>query len=144
MKRIIGFFAAVVLVAALSSFITMRWTESRQAARHVDAHEWLHSELKITTEQHKALEPIEEKFAARNRVLREQMRAANHALALAIKKGRPDSPEIAAAIGQVHLRMGELQQASIEHIFDMRRVLTPEQGERLLELTQKGLDSPPP
>jgi nickel and cobalt resistance protein CnrR len=142
MKTILGFFVAVVMVAALSSYCTFRWIESRHATAH-DPHEWLHSELKITPAQHTALEPIETKFAEQNRIHRERMRAANHELALAIRKGRPDSPEISVAVGKIHLHMGELQKASIDHIFEMRSVLTPEQGEKLLQLAEKGLDVSP-
>jgi Spy/CpxP family protein refolding chaperone len=142
MKTLIGFFVAVVAVAALSSFCTLYWMESRRAAK-IDSHEWLHTELKITPAQHAALKPIEEKFAGQNKILRERMRAANHELALAIRKGQPDSPEIAAAVGKIHLHMGELQNASIAHIFEMRRVLTPEQGDKLLQLAEQGLDVSP-
>ena len=142
MKHLAVFFVAVIAVAALSSFLTMRWVEARHAAP-VDPHEWLHSELKISPEQHRALEPIETKFAARNQKLREQMRAANHELAVALGKGQPDSPEIAAAIGKIHLHMGELQNASIDHLFEMRAKLTPEQGATLLRLAQQALDSSP-
>ena len=142
MKTLIGFFVAVVAVAALSSFCTLHWMESRRTAK-VDPHEWLHTELKITPAQHQALEPIEEKFASQNRILRERMRAANHELALAIRQGRPDSPAISAAVGKIHLHMGGLQNASIAHIFEMRRVLTPEQGDKLLQLAEQGLDVAP-
>jgi len=142
MKSIAGFFVAVIAVAALSSFCTMHWMEARHAAT-VDPHEWLHSELKITPEQHEALAPLETKFAERNRVLKEQMRAANHDLAVAIGKGEANSPEISAAIGKIHLHMGELQNASIDHIFEMRAKLTPEQGATLLRLAQQALDDSP-
>ena len=142
MKRIAGFFFAVVAVAALSSFLTIRWVEARHAAIH-DPHEWLHSELKISPEQQQALESIETKFAEKNRKLREEMRAANHALAIAIAKGQPDSPEISTAIGKIHLRMGELQNASIDHLFEMRAHLTPEQGATLLRMAQQALDDAP-
>lgn len=142
MKRAAAFFIAVIAVAALSSFFTMRWVEARHAA-NVDPHLWLHSELKITPEQHAALAPMEAQFAERNRVLREQMRAANHELAIAIGKGHAKSPEIAAAIGKIHLRMGELQNASVDHIFEMREKLTPEQGATLLRLAQQALDDAP-
>ena len=142
MKRIAGFFIAVVAVAALSSFLTVRWVEARHAAIR-DPHEWLHSELKISDEQHRALEPIELRFAERNRKLREQMRAANHELAVAIGKGQPGSPEISAAIGKIHLRIGELQNASIDHIFEMRAHLTPTQDAALLRLAQQALDDSP-
>ena len=142
MKTIMGFFVAVVAVAVLSSFCTLRWMESRHAAAS-DPHEWLHSELKITSAQHQALEPIEKKFAEQNRVLRERMRAANHELAVAIRKGRPESPEISAAVRQIHVHMSELQKASIDHIFEMRSVLTPEQGDKLLQLAEQGLNVSP-
>ncbi|MBL9188386.1 MAG: periplasmic heavy metal sensor [Opitutaceae bacterium] len=142
MKTLMGFFVAVVAVAALSSLCTLQWVESRRSQK-MDPHEWLHKELRITPAQHQALEPIEEKFASQNRSLRERMREANHQLALAIRKGQPDSPEIAAAIGKIHLHMGELQNASIAHIFEMRRVLTPEQGDKLLQLAEQGLDVVP-
>ena len=142
MKRFTSFFVAVMVVAALSSYLTMRWMEARHASA-VDPHEWLHSELKISPEQHQALEPLETKFAARNRILREQMRAANHELAVAIGKGKVNSPEISAAIGKIHLHMGELQNASIDHIFEMRAKLTPEQGATLLRLAQQALDDSP-
>lgn len=142
MKTIVGLFLAVVAVAALSSFCTLHWMESRRA-RAVDPHEWLHSELKITPAQHAALEPIEARFAEQNRALRERLRAANHELGVAIRKGRPDSPEIAAAAAKVHAHMGEMQKASIAHLFEMRSVLTPEQGDKLLQLAEKGLDVAP-
>jgi len=143
MKPILGFFVAVVAVAVLSSFCTLRWAAARPTAFSADAHEWLHAELDLTPEQRRALEPIEAAFAERERQLTAQMRAANHELATAIGKGQPGSPEIAAAVGKIHLRMGELQKASIEHVFAMRAVLTPEQGAKLLELAQRALNQAP-
>lgn len=144
MKRILGFFAAVVAVAALSSFCTLHWMGGQPSAMaSADAHEWLHKELQVTPEQHKALEPIEARFAAKERTLHDEMRAANRELAAAIAKGKADSPEVAAAVDKVHRYMGELQMASIEHFFEMRTVLTPAQGDRLLQLAQKALEESP-
>ena len=125
MKSVAGLFIAVIAVAA------------------IDSHEWLHSELKISPEQHAALAPIEAGFAEKNRRPREQLRAANHELALALGKGGPDSPELAAAIGKVHRHMGQSQNASIDHLFEMRAKLTPEQSETLLRLAQRALDGSP-
>lgn len=143
MKIILGFFAAVVAVAALSSFCTWRWVAGRHPVASVDSHDWLHKELRISSEQHKALEPIEVRYAERERVLRERMRQANRDLAAAIGKSKGTSPEVAAAVEKVHQHMGELQKASLEHLFEMRTVLTPEQGDRLLELARKGLEEAP-
>lgn len=143
MKIILGFFAAVVVVAALSSFCTSRWIAGHSPVASSDAHEWLHKELRVTAAQHKALEPIEARYAERERVLRERMHEANRQLAAAIAKSKGYSPEVAVAVEKVHQHMGELQKASLEHLFEMRTVLTPEQGDRLLELARKGLEEAP-
>ena len=143
MKNILGFFAAVVIVAGLSSFCTWHWMSPHESVGSFDSHGWLHRELRITPEQLKALEPIEAKFAARERVLREQMREANRELAAAIAKSKEASPDVSAAVEKIHRHMGELQKASLEHLFEMRTVLAPEQGERLLQLAQKSLEDSP-
>lgn len=36
-------------------------------------------------------------------------------------------PEVSAAIDEVHARMGDLQKATVRHVFDMREILEPEQ-----------------
>ena len=43
------------------------------------------------------------------------------------------------------MRRASLQQAVLEHVFDMRPVLTPEQYDRLIQLTAHALrDAPEP
>lgn len=142
MRAVIGFFAAVVIVAAAASYCTLRWAH-RPTAMAMDSHEWLHKELGITAEQRRALEPIEAKFAERERGLRERMRVANSELAAAIAKSKGYSPEVAAAVEKVHHEMGDLQKASIEHLYEMQAVLTPDQSKRLLEIAQKALAEAP-
>lgn len=143
MKSILGFFVAVIVVAALSSFCTLRWVAARSAKVSSNPHEWLHRELQLTPEQRKALEPIETRFVERERRLREEMRAANHKLALAIREGKAYSPEVAAAVEVIHHHMDKLQKTSIEHLFEMRKVLTPEQGDKLLNMAERALDQLP-
>ncbi|ACB77673.1 Spy/CpxP family protein refolding chaperone [Opitutus terrae] len=143
MKAIVGFFVAVIAVAALSSFCTLRWVAAQPSPLSTDAHEWLHAELNLTPEQRKAIEPIETRFAAREKQMKAQMRDANHALAVAIGRGKAYSPEVSAAVEKIHHIMGELQKASIEHVFEMREVLTPEQADKLLNLAQRALDQEP-
>lgn len=143
MRTLIGLFAMAVVVAAVSSFCTLRWVATRPPIVSADAHDWLHKELHITPEQHKALEPIETRFAEKERMHRELMQAANRQLAAALRKGDANAPEIAAAVHQIHLHMGELQKDSIEHLFEMRAVLTPEQSNKLLQLAEKALEDSP-
>jgi Spy/CpxP family protein refolding chaperone len=143
MKKIVAFFASVVAVAALAAFITLRWTESRATRNVVAAHEWLHRELQLTESQHQALEPVEAKFAEKERRLVEQLRAANLKLARVMTEEKAYTPRVAAEVEMVHQCMGDLQKASIEHVFEMRAVLTPEQGDKLLGLAQRALEHAP-
>lgn len=144
MKKVAGFFLAVALVAGLAAFCTLRWTESRVASvNDVAAHKWLHQELNLTEEQHKALEPVEAKFAETQMRLAGQLRTANQDLARLMAQDKTYTPRVAAAVEMVHHCMGDLQKASIEHIFEMRAVLTPEQGDKLLTLAQRALEQSP-
>lgn len=144
MKKVVLFFVAVVVVAGLAAFCTLRWSDSRAAAvNEVAAHRWLHQELQLTAEQHKALEPIEAKFAERERALSEQLRAAKLKLARVMAEDKAYTARVAAEVEMVHHCMGDLQKASIEHLFEMRTVLTPAQGDKLLGLAQQALDQSP-
>ena len=142
MKTVVAFFLTVVAVAAISSLCTLRWAAGRPPSS-LSAHEWLHRELNLTAAQHTALEPVEERFALKQRALAAQLRAANRALADAIGEDKAYTPRVAAAVETIHHRMGDLQKASIEHIFEMRAVLSPSQGDKLLRLAQQALIANP-
>lgn len=142
MKALAFFFLTVVAVAAVSSFCTMRWTASRPPAA-LDPHAWLHRELDLTEAQHAALEPVEARFATKQSELTERLRAANRDLARAMGEDKAYTPRVAAAVETIHHRMGDLQKASIEHVFEMRAVLSPAQGDKLLHLAQEALTTNP-
>ena len=142
MKTVIAFFLTVVAVAAISSLCTLRWAASRPSSS-LSAHEWLHRELNLTSAQHTALEPVEERFALKQRALAAQLRVANRALADAIGEDKAYTPRVAASVETIHHRMGDLQKASIEHIFEMRAVLSPSQSDKLLRLAQQALVANP-
>lgn len=141
MKRVILFFTAVVIVASLAGFGALQFSEHGPRTHHTAAHEWLHRELKLTAEQERALEPIEVKFGARERELAAALLEANRSLARVMGEEKAYSARVAAAVEIVHQRMGDFQKASIEHVFEMRTVLSPEQGDKLLALAQKILES---
>lgn len=143
MKNIALFFLAVIAAAALSAICAARWMSGRSVEPTLTAHEWLHTRLHLTEAQHKALEPVEAQFAERERSLVDQLHAANRDLARAMGEDKAYTPRVAAAVETVHHRMGELQKASIEHVFAMRSVLTPEQSDNLLELAQRTLEQVP-
>jgi Spy/CpxP family protein refolding chaperone len=91
-------------------------------------HAMVHRMLDLSSDQDRALHEIEARFADRRRALEAQLAEANRALAAAIEAHPTYAPEVGAAVERVHAVMGELQTTTIQHIYDMRSILTPEQA----------------
>jgi Spy/CpxP family protein refolding chaperone len=140
MKKVVAFFIAVVAVAGVSAFVTLQVCEPKLRGEHAAAHAWLHHELKLTSEQERALDPIEAKFAEEHQRLEAAIVEAKRALAQAMAEDKAYSPRVVTAVESVHQRMGDMRRASIRHVFDMRTVLSPEQAEKLLTLAQRALE----
>lgn len=90
-------------------------------------HEVLHNGLDLNAAQEQEIEALERDFATRRRALEVEMRAANAELAAAMREEHAYGPRVTAAIERFHAAMGELQSETMEHVFAMREVLTPEQ-----------------
>lgn len=121
----------------------MHWARPTVITDEPDAHEWLHRKLNLIEDQHQQLESVETKFATQHQALKDSLRQANMALAQAMTEEKAYTPRVAAAVDEVHRRMGHLQQISVEHIFAMQAVLSPEQGEELLGLAKRVLEQEP-
>jgi len=94
----------------------------------------------LTADQIITLEPIEEQFQQRKGELLAQIRSANKELAEAIKEDRVYSTRVSAAIEKIHRAQGDLQEATLQHVFSMKATLAPEQYKKLLDLTAVVLD----
>jgi Spy/CpxP family protein refolding chaperone len=129
----------VALVAAAACYVTVRVFGPFHSSA-VSGHEWVHKQLNLTPAEQKSLEPIETKFAERKRNLMDEIRSASKELAEAIKQDQADSPRVSAAVEKIHHAQGELQEATLEHVFEMKGVLTPEQYQKLLKLTANELN----
>jgi Spy/CpxP family protein refolding chaperone len=90
-------------------------------------HEVVHERLDLSQEQTRRIEAIEADFGMRRRALEIEMQAANAELATAIREEHGYGPRVTAAVERFHHAMGGLQSETIEHVFAMREVLTPEQ-----------------
>jgi nickel and cobalt resistance protein CnrR len=141
MKRPLQLLAMLVVVALVSVgacvvtftfFVPLRSSD-------VPSHEWIHNQLNLTAEQEKELEPIEAEFQRRKRELLGQIASANNELAQVIKEDQGYSPHVSAAIEKIHHAQGELQEATLQHVFSMRAMLTREQYQKLLDLTADAL-----
>ncbi|CAN5600857.1 hypothetical protein BH09VER1_BH09VER1_20580 [soil metagenome] len=131
---------AVFFLAAFVSFLSIFfYSKFSQGPGPSSAHAWIHSQLGLTAEQEKAIEPIEHAYHLKCCDLEMQMNAGNQELARAILADGNDSPRVQAAIAKIHLAMGELQGATIGHVFAMKPALTPEQYNKLLHMTADAL-----
>lgn len=122
--------AAVAFLAALAGVLIGRGISEGVPEQSSALHELLHDELVLDAQQLAQIEQLEATFAARRRMLEAEIRAENARLAAAIQAERGYGPRVTAEIERSHEIMGELQKATLEHIFAMRTVLRPDQVER--------------
>jgi Spy/CpxP family protein refolding chaperone len=112
---------------------------SQQRQDETELHALLHRELDLNTQQLEEIHAIERRFAMRRKALELEMHAANARLAEAIEAEHGYGPKVTAAIDHTHHVMGELQKETLEHLFAMRAVLTPEQAAKFDKTVAKAL-----
>ena len=100
------------------------------AAAPVELHDVLHHQLDLDAGQLAQVERLEAGFAGRKAVLEAQLRANNAELAAAIASEHGEGPAVTAAVDRSHHAMGELQKATLAHVFAMRALLRPDQAVR--------------
>ncbi len=129
---VIVFLAGVAGVLAGRALIPARTQSS-------ELHDVLHHQLKLDAGQEARIEAIERQFAVHRRALELELRAANARLADAIQAEHGNGPKVTAAVDASHLAMGELQKATLAHIFAMRQILRPEQADKFDRAVVKAL-----
>lgn len=136
-------FLVILLLTAFSGLILgqkLLQLNQQTATTHTDNwHQILHQKLNFSNNQHKQLEVIESKFNARQKVLEGKIKKANQRLAAAFKDENKFSPSVEEATNQIHHHMGELQKATLEHLFEMRTILTKEQNKKLDQMVTDAL-----
>ena len=125
---------SVVLTAVLAALASgaATWASATWVMRErhpPSLHSIVHEKLDLSAEQDRQLDVIEARFATHRPALEAEVRAANRELAAAIAASDGDTPQVQAAVDHFHAAMGDLQKATITHVFEMRSVLTPAQAE---------------
>lgn len=132
---LIAFAAAVAGVYAARTFSE----QPRKSESESELHAFLHNELKLDAIQEAKIEAIEARFAVRKKALELDMRAANARLAEAIEAEHGYGPKVTAEVDHVHHVMGEMQKSTLEHLFEMRAVMNPDQARRFDKTVVKAL-----
>ena len=129
-----GKWKSVVVTAVLAALASAgaTWASASWVMRErqpPSLHSIVHEKLDLSAEQNRRLDVIEARFATRRPALEAEVRAANRELAAALAASAGDTPQVQAAVDHFHTAMGDLQKATIAHVFEMRSVLTPAQAE---------------
>ncbi|MDE8653800.1 periplasmic heavy metal sensor [Novosphingobium album (ex Liu et al. 2023)] len=119
--------AVLLAVAAgcLGAMLAVQWGG---AAQRSGLHEFVHDKLDLSPDQTSRLDQLEARFATERAGHEARLRAANADLAAAMEQEHNYGPKVGAAIDRVHLEMGELQKATVRHVFAMRVLLN--EGQR--------------
>ncbi len=141
--RLVFFVVLAALAAGAACYFVNHLTRRQERKDPVESHYWIHQQLKITEEQDRALEPAEQRFEHERLRLSEAILQGNKDLAEAIRSDKADSPKVREAMRKIHQAQGELQDAVVHHVFDMKATLTPAQFDRLIQLTAEALDRTP-
>ena len=120
--------AIVAFLAGIAGVFVGRVLIAPPPAQGTELHEVLHHQLQLDSSQEAKLDVLEQQFAIRRRALELELRAANTRLAGAIQAEHGNGPQVAAAVDASHQAMGELQKATLAHIFAMRQILRPDQA----------------
>lgn len=131
--------AAIAMISAASSFLTLRMVNRDASSPAEDYHDWVHKNLNMTAEQERRSQKSERRYEETKRHLDEVIRLANSDLAERILQDKSYSPSVEKSVAEIHSAVGHLQKATLEHIFELKEVLDAEQYERLIELTAEGL-----
>jgi Spy/CpxP family protein refolding chaperone len=121
---------AILLAVGAGCIGAFAANEWRQSSHPQTLHDFVHDELDLDAEQNSRLEQLETRFAVERKELDLSLRAANVRLAAAMDEEHDYGPKVAAAIDDVHARMGDLQKVTVRHVFAMRALLDPEQQKR--------------
>ena len=134
---LIALFAFLAALAGV--FVGRELFGGRQQAD--DLHELLHERLDLDARQRAQLEKIEARFAVRRRAIELELRAENARLADAIQAEHGNGPQVRAAVDKSHAAMGELQKETLAHIFEMRKLLRPDQAAKFDRAVTRALTS---
>lgn len=131
--------AGALITWTVFTFRNHQHHNHHQASTQTDFHQWLHDHIELTPAQEVALKPYENRYNKKQFQLKKSLRSAASDLANAIRHQPRDSPKITQALQKINRLQGELQQLSIEHFFEMKNQLDPEQAEKLLLWTHDSI-----
>ena len=131
--------ATMCFIAAIGGVFVGRTLLPAPVQPGAELHDVLHHKLALDAHQEAQLQALEQHFAVQRRAYELELRADNARLAEAIEAEHGNGPRVAAAVDRSHAAMGELQKATLAHIFEMRQLLRPSQTAQFDQAVVKAL-----
>lgn len=119
--------AVSVVVLALVGVWIGRMMQPETHHSGAELHGLMHDELDLDPVQERSLRVLERDFAGKRDALEARLKAENARLAAAIAAEHQYGPRVSEAVDATHVAMGDLQKATLEHIFAMRAILRADQ-----------------
>jgi len=113
--------------------------QGQTEAHMSDNHFELHKRVTLSEAQEHDMEMLEVAFRETLAELSEPIHEANAELAAALVEDRARSPRVSDAIEKIHRAQAALQNATIDHIMEMRTILDEDQFDEFLEATAHSL-----
>jgi len=138
-------YALVALVAFCVALGASWLARCLPALHHVEGgelHVLMHETLKLDPAQKTRIEALEAGFAQQRNALDGELRDANADLATAMESEHQYGPKVANAVDRSHRAMGDLQKATLRHVFAMRAVLRPDQAAQFDAAVARALTGP--
>jgi hypothetical protein len=131
--------AVLVIALALVGVWIGRLMQPEAHHSGAELHALMHDDLDLDPAQERSLAVIEREFAATRKALEARLRADNARLAEAIAAEHQYGPRVSIAVDATHMAMGDLQKATLEHVFAMRAILRPDQQAKFDAAVAKSL-----
>lgn len=133
---LVAILAAAVAVGASWAVRSLMASDAHSGG---ELHSFIHEQLDLNPAQTAKIDALEAQFAERRTALEAKLKAANGELAQAMASEHQYGPRVAAAVDHAHMAMGDLQKATLEHVFAMRALLRPDQATRFDRAVAKAL-----
>ena len=146
----IGLVCIAIIVAFTAYFVSNELffhhgkhhgSHQQRAVSTYSFHDYLHQQISIDNKQTQELLPLEKQYVQQRLALEQDIQQANIQLAQAIQQHTSYDLAIQQAITIIHQLQGRLQQLTIQHVYDVRALLNPEQAKTLDQFVATAITS---
>jgi Spy/CpxP family protein refolding chaperone len=144
MKRKLIILGAILLIAinvSVLATIGYRWKcgQSGEMCQGCPPGEYLRQQLSLSDSQKQRMEALRKEFDEKSLKIRETLNYKRNELVELLSLSQTDSYKIDNLAKEIGMAQTELEKEVVNHLLQEKKILTPEQQKRFLDLIQKRL-----